>query len=341
MRPLVLNFHERPLTQVKINHEGDLLLTCSKDGTACLVKVETGDRLGTYNISETIGSKASAVFSVDITKDSKYVVTGSADGALAIFDAMTGEELVLTNTVGGCKFVEFNQKPLAQDRVAVCCDKFAQRSPAKIAVYAFSSKRKRLDEELVIDDTLPMKATQVKWGPLDKTLLSIHEEGTVFIWDAVDGHQVRMFEAHLQPITSLQFSRDMDLMVTSSKDHNVKLWRTDTYECIKTYAADRPLNDACISPLYTAESNPKYHILCGGGQEARDVTTTAAMKGKFETCIFHMVFEEELCTIKGHFGPINAMYVMPTGEGFVTGGEDGIVRINFFDQDYFNNKRLD
>lgn len=353
MRPLVLNFHERPLTQVKLNLEGDLLLTASKDGKVCLVRTSTGERLGSYNIRETEGSKAAAVFSVDITKDSQLVLTGSADGTLAVFDALSGEELGTTNAIGAVKFVEWNQKPLEQDRFAACCDKFAAKSPNKIVVYHFNAKRKKFEEGLQIDDDLPMRATQVKWGPFDKTLLSTHEEGTICIWDSEYGTMLRKaIDAHRSPITGLQFSFDYEIMITSSKDQTAKLWRTDDYTCIKTYETDRPLNDAAISPLYAGDQangcagiasdvGPKYHVLIGGGQEARDVTTTAASKGKFEACLYHMVFEEELAQIKGHFGPINTIAMFPNGAGFVTGGEDGNVRINTFDADYFTNKRLD
>jgi len=202
-------------------------------------------------------------------------------------------------------------------------------------------KRKKLEEGLEIVEDLPMKATQVHWGPFDKTLLSIHEEGTIYIWDAITGTKLQDFEAHHTAVTSLQFSHNHELMVSSSKDANVKLWRTDNYGLVKTYEADRPLNDAAISPLYSNTDTPRYHILTGGGQEARDVTTTAAQKGKFETLIFHMVFEEELGAIKGHFGPVNTLAVFPNGLGFVTGGEDGNVRINNFDPDYLHNKKLD
>jgi len=340
VRPLVLNFHERPLTQVKLNAEGDLLLTSAKDGFACLSRVSDGERIGMYKISETVGSKASAVFSIDMTKNAAYVVTASADGTVCIFEALTGVEVCKDNLQGAVRFAQWNQKPLYQNKLCVCVDKFANRTPAKIVVYEFHPKRKKLEEMISIDEELPMKATQAHWGPFDKILISIHEEGTVHVWDAVSGSALNSFEGHQSAITSLQFSPNMEMMVTSSKDHKVKLWRTDTFDCIKSYDADRPLNDAAISPLYTDSHNVRYHIITGGGQEARDVTTTA-LKGKFETLIFHMVFEEELGSIKGHFGPINTLAVMPNGLGFVTGGEDGNVRINMFDADYLHNKRLE
>ena len=43
-----------------------------------------------------------------------------------------------------------------------------------------------------------------------------------------------------------------------------------------------------------------------------------------------MVFEEELATMKGHFGPINALAMFPNGRGYVTAGEDGILFLFFF-----------
>merc|ERR1719230_1309618 len=99
--------------------------------------------------------------------------------------------------------------------------------------------------------------------------------------------------AHHGEVTSLNFSEDRMLMITSSKDQTAKLWAMDMEEpeLIKTYKTDRPLNDAAISPLYTDEKDPKYHILLGGGQDAKDVTTTAATSGKFEAMLWHMIFE--------------------------------------------------
>lgn len=38
--------------------------------------------------------------------------------------------------------------------------------------------------------------------------------------------------------------------------------------------------------------NPKYHVIAGGGVEAREVTQTT--EGGFESVIFNMVLEEEI-----------------------------------------------
>ena len=36
--------------------------------------------------------------------------------------------------------------------------------------------------------------------------------------------------------------------------------------------------------------------------------------GKFGTQLYHLVFEEEIGQVKGHFGPINSLAFYPDGE---------------------------
>ena len=61
----------------------------------------------------------------------------------------------------------------------------------------------------------------------------------------------------------------------------------------------------------------KPQVVLGGGQEAMDVTTTSSRIGKFDARFFHMVFEEEIGRVKGHFGPINSVTFHPDGKRFV------------------------
>ena len=47
-----------------------------------------------------------------------------------------------------------------------------------------------------------------------------------------------------------------------------------------------------------------------------DVTTTSTRIGKFDARFFHMVFEEEIGRVKGHFGPINTTAFHPSGKRY-------------------------
>lgn len=100
-------------------------------------------------------------------------------------------------------------------------------------------------------------------------------------------------------------------------------------------------------------------MLVAGGQDAADVTTTGAGAGKFEVRIFDKIHANELGTVKGHFGPVNVsthapppqydfrvrllrewlwlQYVKynPQGTAYVSGGEEGFLRVNHLPAEYF------
>ena len=55
-------------------------------------------------------------------------------------------------------------------------------------------------------------------------------------------------------------------------------------------------------------------VVLGGGQEAMEVTTTTTKAGKFDARFYHLVYEEEIGRVKGHFGPINSLAFHPNGK---------------------------
>jgi translation initiation factor 3 subunit I len=79
-------------------------------------------------------------------------------------------------------------------------------------------------------------------------------------------------------------------------------------------------------------------LLIAGGQDAKDVTTTKAKEGSFETRLFHLIYEEEMAQITGHFGPVHSISWAPDGRGFVTASEDGTVRLQRFPLEFYETK---
>jgi len=72
----------------------------------------------------------------------------------------------------------------------------------------------------------------------------------------------------------------------------------------------------------------------GGGVAARE----AAMHkmGGFDIRIKNLIYEDDdLGSIAGHFGPVNVLAFFKDGRGFVSGGEEGIIRIFRFHPKYF------
>ena len=172
------------------------------------------------------------------------------------------------------------------------------------------------------------RVTRVMWGPLNKTVVTGGEDGIIRSWDVETGDVLKMSQEHSKQIQHLVMSDDGSHFISASLDKTAKVFDSETLECLKTYSADRPVNAAILSPI-------RDHIVLGGGQDAMAVTTTSSKAGKFDSKIYHKIFEEEIGGIRGHFGPINALAFNPDGRSFTSGGEDGYVRIHPLDNSYF------
>ncbi|CAL1284212.1 unnamed protein product [Larinioides sclopetarius] len=92
MRPLMLHGHERAITQIKYNREGDLLFSCSKDPTPNVWFSINGERLGTFD------GHNGAVWCIDVNWDSTKVATGAADAKAGLWDLETGKCLTMIDT---------------------------------------------------------------------------------------------------------------------------------------------------------------------------------------------------------------------------------------------------
>ena len=72
-RPYLLQGHERPITVVKYNYDGDLLFSASKDQVPSVWRSENGERLGTFN-----GHKGT-IWDLDCDRFTIHLLTASAD----------------------------------------------------------------------------------------------------------------------------------------------------------------------------------------------------------------------------------------------------------------------
>jgi translation initiation factor 3 subunit I len=330
MKPLVLFGHTRPVSQVQFSEDGSLLFTSGRDSNMNVFDGETGELIGTFD-----GHKG-ALSGFDA--HSEWLATASADGYLRIFSILDGQLICELKMDAPVRAVSFSSDGT---KLVVCNDKFTARIPAAVTVYPVQKNGMILEnsELLKIDEALPMRANMAKFTNFDSQIVTIHEDGFVFIWDSSTGEKIKEFEAHSRAISKIQFSPDRKFAVTSSVEGRAKVWETSEWSLVKEIESDRPLNDAQISPVYRGGKLVREHLIVGGGQEARNVTTTAAQEGKFETVLFNFVQEIELGKIKGHFGPVHTLAWHPDGLGFATGSEDGFVRLHRMDSDYYVSKK--
>ncbi|KIO29603.1 hypothetical protein M407DRAFT_167483 [Tulasnella calospora MUT 4182] len=324
MRPILLQGHERSLTQIKYNREGDLLFTCSKDHVINVWYSHNGERLGTYE-----GHNGS-VWSVDVDSKSEFLVSGAADNTMRLWQVSTGKCLYTWEFDTAVRRVAFSE----DDKQVIQITEQRMGFQGAIRIFNINQQDQTNQSAQPLYEFNPVgsKVTVIAFAKDPTTIVTGHESGKLSLWDVRKGEEILTKErAHNDFITDMQFSPDRSYLITSSKDKSAKLHETKNLTPLKTYPTETPLNSAAIAPL-------RPYVLLGGGQEAMSVTTTSARQGKFETRFWHKVFEEEVGRVKGHFGPINTIAVHPSGRSYASGGEDGFVRVHHFDENYFRSR---
>eukprot|EP01035_Chromulina_nebulosa_P017558 gene17558-23122_t len=304
MQVYSLKGHERPITTVKYNAEGDLLFSASKDQVPNVWYSSNGERLGTY------GFHKGAVWDLDPSWDSKYLLTGGGDGYARLFEVTTGKYLIKMPHRGAVRAVSWSE---GNHVYATASDPFGSSNPSLISIFDFPSDNDLNEGSTSAGDAPPYAPKfDIKLDATDKVICMGWSYGNESIIAGFDTGLINIFDPE-----------------TASKDSTAKILDPRSLDIIKSYKSDRPLNGAVISPTHP-------HVIIGGGQDAQSVTTTSASQGKFESIFHHMVYGDEFGKVKGHFGPINALAIHPFGESYASGSEDGYVRLHIFDKSYLN-----
>lgn len=322
MRPYLLKGHERPLTQVKYNREGDLLVSCAKNLQPCLWFGEDGTRLGTFE------GHNGAVWTCDFTWDSTRLITASADQTVRLWSVQTGKELHLFRVNEPCRAVSFS---VGEQHAVFSTDSFMGTPPMLHVVRIEDDVAKQTSTPVISVEAPKGRITRAYFTDCNRQIITSHDYGYIRRWDTETGKLIQEVQVHDDALQDMQMSPDGTHAVTASLDKTSKLIDVQTFEVLKTYKTGRFVNSAAISPLFD-------HVVLGGGQDASQVTTTAAKAGGFEARFFHKIYQEEFGMVRGHFGPINTVAVSPSGRSFATGGEDGYVRLHHLDLDYFTTK---
>lgn len=95
------------------------------------------------------------------------------------------------------------------------------------------------------------------------------------------------------------------------------------------------MNAASISPLINKSRNPKFHIIMGGGISALETAMTKNVGIEIHLC--NLALEEEIGKMGGHFGPVNQLEFCKDGKSFISGSQEGLIRIFKFDENYMDN----
>lgn len=176
MRPILLSGHERALTQVKYNSDGDIIFSVSKDHVICAWFSANGERLGTYH------GHQGALWTVDVDPTTTMLASGGADNTLRLWEVATGKLLHTWDFPTAIKRVEFS--PDGKQVLGV----MEKRSGHLGAIHVFdvntepgATQAEEARLRIVCDES---KATVAGFSYLAKYIIAAHEDGSVSKYDA-------------------------------------------------------------------------------------------------------------------------------------------------------------
>ncbi|HIM35617.1 MAG TPA: hypothetical protein EYM33_08805 [Pseudomonadales bacterium] len=256
---------------------------------ACTIACAEDSRL-----LKTLRGHKTWVQSVAISPDGKWIVSGSDDQTLRVWDLKTGNSRTLRKYDSAVTAVAFSRdgKCIAggtYDGELQVCD---------------SQSGKVLLQLTGHDDSI----TTVLFDPTGQYIASGSCDDTLVIWDASDGVELLTFEqGNEYDVTTAAFSPDGKRLVTGDGENELKVWDTENGEEVMT------LTGHTATVTSAAYSPDGKHIVSASWDKSLRLWNAAT--GKAEK------------TFRGHTADITSVLFGANGRQIVSASDDKTARI--------------
>jgi WD40 repeat protein len=290
---LVLRGHERDVSSVAFNPDGNRILTGSRDSTARIWDAETGHLILSTPMPQrpsgllsavlsTLRQRPAGVFSVAFSPDGSRIATGDEYGLAKVWDAAAAA---------------------ATDRVA---DPATAQLVLTLAGHA-SNLTRRGSRRKMSQIAEEFSGCSVAFSPNGRQLVTGGFDRTVKVWNAENRQLMQTLKGHTGPIAGLAYSPLGDRIVTVSQDQTARIWDAATW---KELLVLRKHTKSVTCVAFSADGKS---ILTGGDDRL-------AMLWDVES-------GRHMLTLKGHTSGVTCVAFSPDGQRFLTGSADRTAKI--------------
>ncbi|KAG9066466.1 hypothetical protein KI688_001692 [Linnemannia hyalina] len=215
-----------PIDSCAFSPDGKLLAFCGDNHSA-----PGRDKISVYDTEtwkriHSLQGHDSKIIGVAFSPCSRYLVSGSWDGRLVLWNCETGVvNRIMEGHSAGTSAVAFS--PCGKQVASVSLDKSLRlcdinTGACKVYVSDAATLEPRSSWMSHIGNV-----TGVSFSPDGQLIVSCGGDSLVKLWDSNTGALISVFTGHTKPVTSVEFSPDGSNIASSSHDHTVRLWEVN------------------------------------------------------------------------------------------------------------------
>jgi WD40 repeat protein len=145
------------------------------------------------------------------------------------------------------------------------------------------------------------------FSPDESLIASASRDGTVRLWHAASGQEIRLLEGHTAEVNDVRFSPDGRYLLSASWDGTVRLWDTASGEEVRQMVGHtRPVFGVAFSP---------------------DGATALTGSSDMSVRLWDVATGEEIRRFDGHTNWVLDVAYSPAGDYIITAAEDNTARI--------------
>lgn len=155
--------------------------------------------------------------------DSRFLVSGSADNMMKLWDVGTGKCLYTWEFPTAIKRVAFSE----DDNLVACITEQRMGYQGAIRIFKINRSGSGTDQSadpISMFHPIESKATVLEFTNSSDLLVTGHESGKMTLFNTKNGEEVVSNKrAHREVVTDIQMSHDRSYFITSSKDKSAKV----------------------------------------------------------------------------------------------------------------------
>ena len=206
------------------------------------------------------------ISSVKFSPDDKYILSGSHDGTIKLWDVPTRREI--RTLLGHSAVTSVAFSPDGRYALSGGWD-YSNGQDFSLKLWDLNSGK-----QIRKYSGHTQYVTSVVFSPDGQSILSGSRDKTLILWNTSKGKIVRILTGHTGDITSIAFSYDGKYILSGSSDKTIKLWSSKTGKLLQTIAGhSRYVSTVAFSP------NGKY-IASGSGDKTLKIWNISNIKSK-------------------------------------------------------------